>query len=343
MSGARRGAAVLLAAGGCLAIAACGSSGGGSTSTSAATTGAGAAGAPTGAQEGVPSFGHVFLIVGENTSLSQITAQHAPYLTGTLRPRAAWLTDYHAFGNLSSGGQYIGMTSGQFIKCEANDAPPLHCNQNVPNLFGQLDAAHLPWIAWNESADNACDFVDHGADWAKNVFSAHHEPAIYYTGIQGGKYDEGIAPSHECLTRDLPMGTTAPNDTSAFDRALASGSVGNFNLVISNDCENGHDPCGTSDPVKQFDDFLAREVPKIESSPAFGDSGLIMITWDEGADPPLDPMHVLALAVGPQVMPGTYSQGPFDHYAMLRTIEDGFGLAHLGAAKAASPIAQIWM
>ena len=40
------------------------------------------------ALDGVPAFGHVFLIVGENTSVSEITPRHAPYITGTLRPAA---------------------------------------------------------------------------------------------------------------------------------------------------------------------------------------------------------------------------------------------------------------
>src|SRR5437773_26721 len=30
--------------------------------------------------EGVPSFGHVFVIVGENTKLNQLTPKHTPYL-----------------------------------------------------------------------------------------------------------------------------------------------------------------------------------------------------------------------------------------------------------------------
>lgn len=292
--------------------------------------------------EGVPSFGHVYEIVGENTSLSQITARHAPYLTGTLKPQAAWLRDYHSLRHTSSLGDYIGLTSGQFTRCEANNALPNRCHQNVPNLFGQLDAAKLPWREWNESADNACDFVDHGAGWAKNIFSAHHSPAVYYTHITGGRYDEAIRPKTECLHKDLPMGTTAPNDTSRFDHALKTGRVGRFNLVVPNDCENGHDPCGTKDAVKEFDSFLAREVPKIEGSPAFGTNGLILITWDEGADPPLEPTHPLALAIGPQVQPGVYKQGPFTHYSLLRTVEDGFSLSHLGAARQAQPIKQIW-
>jgi hypothetical protein len=40
------------------------------------------------AQAAVPRLHHVFLIVGENTSYEQITARHAPFLTGTVRQGA---------------------------------------------------------------------------------------------------------------------------------------------------------------------------------------------------------------------------------------------------------------
>ena len=39
--------------------------------------------APGQAAGGVPTFSHVFVIVGENTSLSQLTAKNAPYQLGT--------------------------------------------------------------------------------------------------------------------------------------------------------------------------------------------------------------------------------------------------------------------
>ena len=42
--------------------------------------------------EGVPHMGHVFLIIGENTTYSHLTATNAPYLMTNLRPRSAWLT-----------------------------------------------------------------------------------------------------------------------------------------------------------------------------------------------------------------------------------------------------------
>jgi len=101
--------------------------------------------------EGVPALGHVFVIVGENTSRSQITPARAPYLSSALKPRAAWLTRYFALTD-GSLGDYAAMTSGQFVTCEKNndfpftngDVPGQHaCHQNVDNLFHQLDARRV--------------------------------------------------------------------------------------------------------------------------------------------------------------------------------------------------------
>jgi phosphatidylinositol-3-phosphatase len=290
---------------------------------------------------GVPRLHHVFLIVGENTSYGQITTRHAPFLTGTVEPQAAWLTNYHSFPKSSSLGQYIAMVSGQYTKCEANNDLPDHCHQRVANLFQQLDRTGRSWVDWEESMVQPCDFVDSGMAWSKNIFSAHHNPAVYFTGVEGGHYDEAIAPKAECRTRDLPTGTTAPNDTGALDATLAAGRASDFNLIVPNDCENGHDPCATHDPVRQFDDFLAREVPKIQASPGFGAGDLIAITWDEGGDPPQQPGHVLLALLGADVKPGRYG-GRYDHYGLARTLEDAFGVGHLAHARTARSISGVW-
>jgi hypothetical protein len=290
----------------------------------------------------VPHFGHVFLIVGENTSYEQITPAHAPFLTGTVRPQGAWLSGYHSFTKSSSLGEYIAMVSGQYTKCEANNDLPDHCHQRAPSLFSQLAATHRTWRDWEESMANACSPLDSGAAWSRNIYSAHHNPALYFTGLQGGRFDEAIAPRAACRDFDLPMGTTGPDDTGAFDDALASGGVGDFNLIVPNDCENGHDPCGTRDPVRQFDDFLSREVVRIEASPAFGADGTILITWDEGADPPRNPGHVLLAALGPLVRPGATDAARHDHYGLERTLAEGFGVRPLVRARRAEAITGIW-
>src|SRR6478736_1857956 len=270
----------------------------------------------------IPRFGHAFLIVGENTSYEQITPAHAPFLTGTVKAQGAWVTNDHSFTRSSSLGEYIAMVSGQFTRCEANNDLPDHCHQRAPSLFAQLAASGRSWRDWEESMTNACDPIDSGAAWARHIYSAHPNPALYFTGLQGGRVDEAIAPAAPCRTDDLPTGTTGPDDTSAFDAALQSGAVGNLNLVVPNDCENGHDPCGTGDRIRQFDDFLAREVPKIEASPAFGATSRIIITWDEGSDPPLNPGNPLLVALGAGVTPRVVRSGSYNHYSLLRSLED---------------------
>lgn len=51
---------------------------------------------PPGRTDGVPQFGNVFVIIGENTDYSALTKTNAPYLLGTIKPESAWLTNYWA-------------------------------------------------------------------------------------------------------------------------------------------------------------------------------------------------------------------------------------------------------
>src|SRR5204862_6729224 len=65
----------------------------------------------------VPSFGHVFVILGENKSLFQITSSKAPYIMNTLKPQGAWSTNYNDVAKRSLA-DYVGITSGQYAPCE---------------------------------------------------------------------------------------------------------------------------------------------------------------------------------------------------------------------------------
>jgi hypothetical protein len=107
------------------------------------------------------------------------------------------------------------------------------------------------------------------------------------------------------------------------------------------------------------DSFLGQVVPKILASKAYKDGGLLLITVDQApasgefADsssccgqpqfPNLTAAaptggtrrgggQVGALLLSPFVKAAATSQEPFNHFSLLRTIEDLFGLAHLGYA-----------
>jgi phosphatidylinositol-3-phosphatase len=299
--------------------------------------------------EGVPAFGHVFVIIGENTELSQVTKESAPYLIGTLKPQTAWLTNYYAITHFSEAN-YIAMTSGQFTECEQNDGSVASCHQDVDNLFNQFDVRGVQWQSWMESMPSPCYPSSFGADATLNRYAPKHNPALFFDNVSGGFDVNGnFTPSPECTAQDIPAGTTGPNDMSYFDAALASGAVGRFNYVVPNECEDAHDNCKPpGNPVRAFDSFLSREVPRILASPAFGTDGVLVVTFDEGttngvnhADHVGNGGNVVFAVLSPLARPGIYGDQA-THYSFLRTMEDGFGITdYLGAAASASAIS-IW-
>lgn len=307
-------------------------------------------GAATQTWEGVPRFGHVFLIIGENTTYSHLNATDAPYLMGVIRPRAAWLTDYRAATHWSQAN-YVALTSGQFTRCEQQDGG-VSCHQNVDNLFHQLDLAGRGWKTWLEGGTARCDgggsrCPPQGACPLTGFYTTGN-PAILYDDVEGaGGVWSATDRSAECLANDVSAG----DPMGVFNRALAAATVPAFNLVLPNGCDDGEANCKPVNArITQFDDFLAREVPLIERSPAFGRDGVIVITYDEdqragglaakngfGAGG-----HVACAIISPLASPGQYAGGYF-HYSLLRTLEDGLRVAgHVGYANDVAPITGIW-
>jgi acid phosphatase len=105
-------------------------------------------------------------------------------------------------------------------------------------------------------------------------------------------------------------------------------------FVIPNLCHDMHD-CG----VGRGDDWLRAHVrPYVQWARA--NQSLLILTWDE--DDGSAANHIPTIFVGAGVRPGRYPER-VTHYAVLRTIEDLFGLDHAGHAATASPITDIWM
>ena len=306
------------------------------------------------ALEGVPRFGHVFVIVGENTTYSHLDSTNAPYLIGDLRPRSAWLTRYRAATHWSQAN-YIALTSGRFTRCEQRDFGA-SCHDNVNNIYHQLDVTHQTWTTWLEGGTAKCDTGSGSTCPPQGPcpltgFFTTGNPPINYANIEGdGGIWSATHKSAECLQNDIYAG---PEDRPMgyFDAALASGEVSAFNLVLPNGCENGEGNCKpTNNRYRQFDDFLAREVPKIEASPAFGSDGVIVITYDEDQRKDgLAKKHgfgsggpVVCALLSPLVRSGEYAR-TYYHYSLLRTLEDGFGLNHyVGHADDVTPIVGMW-
>src|SRR5438067_438773 len=79
-----------------------------------------AAHATTDQHEGIPRLNHVFVIIGENTDYSHVTATNSPYTMLTLKPRSVWLSRYYAATHWSQAN-YVALMSGQFNHCQQQD------------------------------------------------------------------------------------------------------------------------------------------------------------------------------------------------------------------------------
>jgi hypothetical protein len=177
---------------------------------------------------------------------------------------------------------------------------------------------------------------------AADSYAARHEGFMYMESVMGNPaYCDAHVVSFQPLLNDLAKASTTPN----------------FSWLSPNLCMDGHDaPCANGDPggLTEINAFLQIWVPIIMHSPAYK-NGLIFITFDEGSDsgaccgetlgksashpnvtnpgmPGPGGGRVGALILSPFVHAGTVSTVDYNHYSMLRTFEDLFGLSHLGDA-----------
>jgi len=93
-----------------------------------------------------------------------------------------------------------------------------------------------------------------------------------------------------------------------------------------------------SSSVAAGDDFLKVFVPQITESAAFADS-VVFITWDEGSTSINGGGRIATIAISPGMTPGSRFSGQANHYSLLRTIEEAWGMPYLGEAAQAKPLA----
>ncbi len=296
---------------------------------------------------------HVYLIIGENTELTQMNKNNAPYLLGTLKPQGAWLTNYFALTHFSEAN-YVGMMAGQFNRCQQFDGSAASCHEAWDNLFHQLNGAGVTWQSWMESMPSPCALTSSGAAKTQDHYGAKHNPAIFFDNIEGS-HGAGVwsaTPGPEC-SRTISSGPDEPGAPQRHERVQPRGlaTTAQFNLVVPNECEDAHDNCPPQRRPRSRSSMRSsnNEVPVIQN----GDPGaLIIITFDEGTSNkgPANSKqfagggNIVFLALGPGVDANDTDSARSNHYGLLKTLETGYGLGPRGASTgydAATPISGI--
>jgi len=231
---------------------------------------------------------------------------------------------------------------------------------NVKTLANQLTTKNISWRGYMEDMGNdpsrepaKCGSPgdpsgagvqdDTQGATAKDQYAARHNPFVYFHSI----LDTGL-----CKTNVVPL-------TKLKADLKQTSTTRRFNFITPNLCNDGHDgPCHGKDAkgsnagkLVSIDHFLSVWVPIIKQSPAFKKDGLLIITTDEASSSdataccneqpgPNDSQPGIrgpgggrtgTLVIGHCVGAGRKDKTPYNHYSLLRTLENLFGV-HKGGA-----------
>jgi hypothetical protein len=225
-------------------------------------------------------------------------------------------------------------------------------------LAGELTTKHLTWRAYVQGIDEAgvqapaCAHPTLGqADptaeqtASTGAYATFRNPFVYFASI---------VDSPACAADDVGLASLKGD-------LAAAKSTPSFSYIVPDRCHDGNPtPCTPGAPagMPATEALLKQVVPEITGSKAYKESGLLVMTVDEApssgafADSssccgqplfPNDPVKTVvgaprgggavgALLLSPYVKGGTTSQEAYNHFSLLRTIEDFFSLKHLGYA-----------
>jgi phosphatidylinositol-3-phosphatase len=262
----------------------------------------------------------VWVIVMENQDWSSIKgSKFAPYINQTLLPQASHAEQYfNPPNNHPSLPNYIWMEAGTNFGI-ADDHSPLanhqSSSQHLVTLLKNRPEGGEAWRAYEENiSGKGCPLFD------KYPYVVKHNPFVYFDDVTNRK-DPDFA---YCVAHVRPFEELAKD--------LANNSVARYNFITPNICDDMHDSCSPlHNQVAQGDTWLAKYLPEILNSQAYRDGGAVFITWDEAerADGPIGMIVLSRLAKGN----GYGNAIHYDHGALLRTLEEIFGVTpYLGNA-----------
>ena len=227
---------------------------------------------------------------------------------------------------------------------------------SVRTLPDQLAAHHFTWKGYMEDIGNsstepkACRHPaintrdDTQQARAGDQYAARHDPFVYFHSIIDGPACAHRVVGLDQLSTDLRAERTTPN--------LA--------YITPNLCNDGHDaPCvdGRAGGPRRRGRVVAAVDPAHPVVAAFRHNGLLVVTFDEsdldggsadaasccgegpGPNAPLPGImglgggRVGAVVVSRWTRPARVNAAAYNHYGLLRSIEDLFGLGHLGYAR----------
>ncbi|PJN21900.1 alkaline phosphatase family protein [Kitasatospora sp. CB02891] len=278
---------------------------GSTVALAAASLGLWAATGSTAQAAALPAPDHVVVVVMENHAYSQVIgSSSAPYLNGTLVAGGANLTQSYGLTHPSEPNYYM-LFSGS-NQGRTDDSCVKVGSMTAPNLASELIAAGQSWGSYNETLPSQGSTVCSSGKYAQK-----HNPWFGFSNV----------PTNTAYTF-----AQFPTDYTTLPKV---------SFVVPNLCSDMHD-CSVSTGDTWVKNNLGAYATWAQTH-----NSLLVVTFDE--DNSLSGNRIPTVVYGQHVIPGSTSATTYNHYNVLRTLEDLAGLsAHAGNAASASDITGIW-
>ena len=320
---------------------------------------------------GMPRFQHIFYIMMENQAYDEIIGNSSAPNLNALANKYALATSYYGVTHPSEpnyvaavGGSYftISNTSSSLnvdfsgdngYYCTPSSTLP-ECagttgNHQVdaPSLFSQLEASDVSWKTYQQSIPSVGYtglYYPYGAvtGATDKLYASKHNPIMNFLAYYGpAPTSSNFVPNAK---QQAELNKMVPDTQLATD--LATGRVPTFSFIVPDQCNDMHST--TSCPsgpalIQAGDTYVAQTVKEIMSSRTWErGNNAIVITWDENDYTSTDcNVNVPVASNGCQVPTivianhgprGLKYNVPANHYALLLSIEDAFGLGCLQQA-----------
>jgi len=271
-------------------------------------------------------FDRVLIVVLENQAY--VSAIADKYLK-QLADEGVEFTDFRGLGH-PSYPNYLGMIAGSTFAMHGifgdnqKDFPDDAQHRTIGDL-----------IDWKNYAENYPGKAGGGPYlFDAKKYARKHVPFLSFQKIQRQSFANVVAvdtnDKHNAFITDVENSRKDPKDPKY--KALPS-----YMFYTPNLDDDGHDS-GLATASAWLKNFLENWFP-----PEARAGTLIVITFDESEPPEKASNHIYTVLLGDMVKKGAKISERYDHYDMLRTIEDNFGLGQLNQGDSkAKVIQEVW-
>lgn len=262
---------------------------------------------PTPVPAGFPTFNHVFLVVEENHSFSDVIGNSSMPYFNSLVSKYGLAKQYFANAHPSMPN-YLMLTTGQMESFDDQFAGTI----SDDNVIRELVKAGKTWKAYEESIPNPGYL---GGD--TTLYVRRHNPFSLLSDVQQNSAQ---------AANMVPF--------TQFGTDLANNSLPQYSFIAPNIDNDGH-----SGTLAAADSWLQSNIAPLIASSTFQNGGLLIITFDEAElnDTDHGGGQVATVIISANAKPNFQSQTLFQHQSTLRLVLAASGVNKFPGQAATAP------